>query len=255
MKLTVVGAGPAYTRRSAGLSSSCYLVEEGETRICFDIGQGSFAALGSRLPPESLTAMMISHLHPDHHIDLVPLRHYLRWGCGPGHSLALHAPVGLRARYDVLMHEPDFLSCLPGSGLELEPGRRTIGELEVEIGVVTHVGPSFAFRITPAGAADGPGLVYSGDCGRMADLLALVRPRDTLLSEAAFGALPNEPAAMHLDAAEAAAVARDGGASRLILTHVLDQAVAGAATRARRTFDGPVAMARPGLVLEHLEEG
>lgn len=254
MKLTIVGAGPAYTRR-AGRASSCYLVEEGETRVVFDIGQGSFAALGSRLPPESLTAMMISHLHPDHHIDLVPLRHYLRWGCAPGQRLPLHAPVGLRERYDVLMAERDFLGCLPGAELELEPGERTIGRLRVQIGAVTHVGPSFGFRITPAAAPDGPGLVYSGDCGRMDDLLTLVRPGDTLLSEAAFGALPNEPAAMHLDAAEAATVAREGGAVRLLLTHVLDDAVPGAAARARRIFDGPVAMARPGMVVDGLGGG
>lgn len=249
MKLTVVGSGPAYTRRP-GRSSSSYLVEHGRTRVLFDIGQGSFASLGSRMAPETLDAVFVSHLHPDHHIDLVPLRHYLRYGCDPGHELALHAPPGLRARYDVLMNEPDFLSCLPGGGIELEPGPRTVGDLHIEVGSVTHVGPSFGFRITPTAMPDGPGLVYSGDCGRMADLLALVRPGDILLSEAAFGGLPNEPPAMHMDAAEAATVARDGGASRLIMTHVLDEGAPGAAARARRTFDGPVAMARPGMVVE-----
>jgi ribonuclease BN (tRNA processing enzyme) len=247
VRLTVIGPGPAFTRRR-NRPSSCYLVEHAGTAIVFDLGQGSFAGLGSRRVPESLDALFISHLHPDHHIDLVPLRHYLRYGCRPAGQIALHAPPGLRARYDVMLGEADFLECLPGE--ELAPGERTVGALHVEIRPVTHVGPSFGFRVRPAADPGGPGLVYSGDVARTQDLLALVRPGDALLSEAAFGAAPNEPEAMHLDAEMAASAARDGRAARLILTHILDDGVQGAAALARKTFRGPVLMARPGLVVE-----
>ncbi|HEV7603867.1 MAG TPA: MBL fold metallo-hydrolase, partial [Candidatus Limnocylindrales bacterium] len=78
MRLDVIGAGPAYTDR-AGATGSAYLLRSGETSILLDLGQGSFPRLAGILDPADLDAVLISHLHPDHWVDLVPLRHYLRW--------------------------------------------------------------------------------------------------------------------------------------------------------------------------------
>ena len=243
LRLTIIGPGPAYTRRR-GRTSSCYLVEGGGTAIVLDLGHGSFASLGAIRDPRALDAIFVSHLHADHHIDLVPMRHYLKYGCDAEASVALHAPAGIRARYDVLNAIDDFLEGLPGP--DLTAGRHRVGALVVEAGHVTHTDDSYGFRVTLGD--DGPGLVYSGDCGRTADLLALVRPGDTLLSEAAWGASQSVEEAHHLTAAQAAGVARDGRAARLILTHVLDEGGPTAALRiARRIFDGPTHLAAPGL--------
>ena len=243
LHLTVIGPGPAYTRRR-GRTSSCYLVEGGETAILLDLGQGSFAALGARREPRTLDAIFISHLHPDHHIDLVAMRHYLKYGCPDASTVPLHAPGDIRERYDVLNGEIGFLDALPG--VPLIAGRRRVGDLVVRSERVTHTDSSYGFRVTIGD--DGPGLVYSGDCGRGADLLALLRPGDTLLSEAAWGIGDSIEVAEHLTAVEAATVARDAGAARLILTHVLDEGRPAAALRAaQRVFDGPATLAAPGL--------
>src|SRR3989337_1793294 len=215
LRLTVIGPGPAYTRRR-GRTSSCYLVEGGGTAIVLDLGQGSFAALGARREPRTLDAIFISHLHPDHHIDLVALRHYLKSGCPTATTVPLHAPGDIRARYDVLNGEIGCLDALPGP--PLVAGRRQVGALVVQAERVTHTDSSYGFRVTLGDG--GPGLGYSGDCGRMAPL----------------------------PATEAATGARDGGASRLILTHVLDEGRPVASLRAaQRVFDGPVQLAAPGL--------
>jgi ribonuclease BN (tRNA processing enzyme) len=272
LRLTVIGPGPAYTRRR-GRTSSCYLVRGGGSAVVLDMGHGSFAALGALLDPRTLDAIFISHLHPDHHIDLVPMRHYLKFGCSMAAKVPLHAPEGIRARYDALNDEPGFLDALPGP--PLVAGRLPIGALTVEAKRVTHTDSSYAFRVALAGGGsgprdgpggsgpgdgpggsgpghgpgdDGPGLVYSGDCGRGADLLALLRPGDTLLSEAAWGANPAIEEVEHLTAADAAAVAREGGAARLILTHILDDSRPIAALRiARGVYSGPVQLAAPGM--------
>src|SRR4029453_11445952 len=118
LRLTVVGPGPAYTRRR-GRTSSCYLVELGETTIVLDIGHGSFASLGARVEPRTIDAIFISHLHPDHHIDLVALRHYLKYGAVPEGSVPLIAPEGIRAPYDVLNGVDGFLDELPGPALSV----------------------------------------------------------------------------------------------------------------------------------------
>jgi ribonuclease BN (tRNA processing enzyme) len=78
VRLTVLGAGPAYTDRE-GASGAAYLVSDGDTNLLLDLGHGSFTRLFPHVHPTRLDAIVISHLHPDHFVDLVPLRHYLRY--------------------------------------------------------------------------------------------------------------------------------------------------------------------------------
>src|SRR5262245_3402563 len=96
LTLTVIGCAPAWST-DPSRPSSCYLVETGDDAMVLDLGQGSFAALAQVRPPETLAAVVISHLHPDHHVDLVALRHYLAFGRGGGieHHIELHAPAPL----------------------------------------------------------------------------------------------------------------------------------------------------------------
>lgn len=243
LRLTVIGPGPAYTRRR-GRTSSCYVVEGGGSCIVLDIGHGSFASLGARMEPRTIDGIFVSHLHPDHHIDLVPLRHYLKYAAATEGSVPLTAPAGIRERYDVLNGVEGFLDELPGPTLSM--GAYRVGALTVEARRVTHTDDSYGFRVSIGD--DGPGLVYSGDCGRPEDLLELVRPGDTLLSEAAWGTIAPVEAAWHMTAEQAAGVARDGRAGRLILTHVLDEGRPIASLGiARRAFDGPSDLAAPGM--------
>lgn len=249
MRLTIVGCAPAYTLRS-GRASSCYLVESEQAAVLLDLGQGSFAALGAYLDPRRLTAVFVSHLHPDHNADLVSLRHYLRYACHPPGEVALHAPAELRARYDALLGEKHFLAALPGE--DLAPGTLEVEDLVVHAVPVTHALNSYAFRVSLAGGGR-PGLVYSGDCGRAEDLLPMVQDGDTLLCEASWGAspVPPEGEALHLTALDAASVARKRRAARLLLTHVLDEYDPPAAlARAREAFPGPVALAEPGMAFD-----
>ena len=245
LRLTVIGPGPAYTRRAA--ASSCYLVEADDAALVLDLGHGSFQALARRREPASVAAVAISHLHPDHHIDLVPLRHYLMYAPHPVGQLDLHAPAGLRERYDALNGEPGFLDVF-GVRPDLAPGRRRVGPFELTIERVTHTASSFGFRVARAGR-EGPGLVYSGDCGRPEDLLPLVLPGDSLLCEASWGSGPAVEEVEHMTAAQAGWAAREGGAARLVLTHVLDEFARGSLPAARREFRGPVGLARPGLTI------
>jgi ribonuclease BN (tRNA processing enzyme) len=248
VRVTIVGCAPAFTLRP-GRASSCYLVEEEGAALVLDLGQGAFSALAGHRDPRSVRAVVISHLHADHGVDLVALRHYLRYGTDGTASVELHAPPELRERYDRLLGEPGFLDDLPGDALA--PGTRTIGPFDLEIAPVTHAQSSFAFRVTSAGGDDRPGLVYSGDCGRWEDLLSLLRPADTLLCEAYFGEREAVSEAGHLDAGLAGRAAGEGRAARLVLTHIGDGHDPGAtARRAAGAFDGQILIADPGLRLD-----
>jgi ribonuclease BN (tRNA processing enzyme) len=276
MELIVIGAGPAYTDRRGAAAASYLLLAEGAA-LLLDMGQGAFPNLASTLEPSSLTAVLISHLHPDHFVDLVPLRHYLRFEFDPPRRVRVVGPAGLGDRLDALHAHPGFAA----AALDVEPqsaGIQRIGPFEVEARLVTHTNESYAIRVSvasgsasdaataagaapaawgawgaPAAAVSGaasasaPGLVYSGDCARAEDLVPLIRPGDTLLSEASFGAGPVPPGAEHLTAADAARAAAAGSAGRLLLTHVQmgygrDETLAAA----QSAFSGPIRLVTEG---------
>lgn len=247
MWLTVLGAGPAYTDRE-GAAGACYLVSLGSTAMLLDLGQGSFPRIFPHVRPEDLDAVVVSHLHPDHFVDLVPLRHYLRYELEPRRRVRVIGPSDLGGRLDALHAMPGF-SAEALDLTTLGEATHAVGALTVEGRLVTHTAESYAIRVAPA--AGGPGLVYSGDCGRADDIAPLVRPGDTILSEASFGPGPVPPGAIHLDAPAVGRLAVSTGAARTLLTHLQmghDPEATVAACRA--VYDGPVEMVWPGTRLE-----
>jgi ribonuclease BN (tRNA processing enzyme) len=246
VRLSVLGAGPAYTSRPDA-AGAAYLLTSDSTNLLLDLGQGSFPRIFPYVEPAQLDAVIVSHLHPDHFVDLVPLRHYLRYEFEPPRHVRVIAPSGLGDRLDALHAEPGFSA----EALDCEvlgTGPHRIGSLMVEGRLVAHTDESYAIR---ASAADGPGLVYSGDCGRASDLAPLIRPGDTLLTEVTFGPGPVPPGVMHLDGpavGELAAATRPG---RVLLTHLLagrdvDATIASIRTR----WDGPLEFVWPGTEID-----
>jgi ribonuclease BN (tRNA processing enzyme) len=247
LKLTILGSSAAWAVRPAR-PSSCYMLEIGEAAILLDLGQGSLASVFPHRDPATLSAVVVSHMHGDHHVDLIPLRNLLYYDYGEPRSIGLHLPAGLRDRYDVFMGEPGFLDFLAGA--DVAEGNWEIGPFTIQAHPVTHSENSHAFRVTDSAEPDGPGLVYSGDCGVADDLLPLIREGDTVLCEAFWSTLEPIPSANHLSAPEAADVARRGGAGHLILTHILESHDPRAALRAAEgIFPGPVSLAEPEMVV------
>jgi ribonuclease BN (tRNA processing enzyme) len=247
MRLDVIGAGPAYTDRP-GATGASYLLRHDGASLVLDLGQGSFPRLAGLIDPADLGAVVVSHLHPDHFIDLVALRHYLRWE-PPRRRVRVIGPDGLGARLDALHDDPDFSA----AALDIEAldeGSIAIGLFMLEVGRVTHTDSSYGFRVSPVDAgADVPGLVYSGDCGKADDLDALVRPGDTLLCEVSFGPGPVVPGAEHLDGPAVGDLARRTMAGRVLLTHLqMGHHRGETVDSVRARFDGgPVELVDPGF--------
>lgn len=246
MLLTVLGAGPAYTDR-ADAAGAAYLVRHEGTSLLLDLGQGAFPRIFAHLHPTALDAVVVSHLHADHFIDLVPMRHYLRYEFEPSRRARVIGPRELPARLDALHAEPGFTDAVLDCEI-LGTGVRQIGSLTLEGRLVPHTAESYAMRVA---AGDGPGLVYSGDCGRGSDLAPLIRPGDTLLTEVTFGPGPVPAGAQHLDGPDVGDLATLARPGRVLLTHVLagrDLDATLAAVRAR--WDGPVEFVWPGSQLD-----
>jgi len=247
MRLDVVGAGPAYTDR-LGATGAAYLLRAGESSLLLDLGQGSFPRLAGLLDPGALDAVVISHLHPDHFVDLVPLRHYLRYEGSP-RRVRVIGPAGLAGRLDALFGLPGFTA----EALDVEThgeGNAVVGEFELEVARVTHTESSVAVRVTTLadGRPSSTGLVYSGDCGRAEDLDPLIRPGDTVLCEVSFGTGPVPDGVRHLDGPAVGELASRTRAGRVLLTHLLmGFARAQTIDSVRACYDGPVELVDPGF--------
>ena len=77
-RLTIAGSSSSIPRPDRACSS--YLVDDGETSIVLDLGTGAFSNLRRYVDYDRLGAVVISHMHADHFIDLIPLRYALRYG-------------------------------------------------------------------------------------------------------------------------------------------------------------------------------
>jgi ribonuclease BN (tRNA processing enzyme) len=241
LELEILGAGPAYTDRP-GSAGAAYLVRAGSTTLVLDLGQGSFPRLAGALEPSTIDAVLVSHLHPDHFIDLVALRHYLRWQFQPERHVRVIAPPGLEQRIDALHDEPGFTAAT--LDVEQIAGTIELDGVRVDAARVAHTDDSHAFRVS---LAAGSGLVYSGDCGRAEDLDALVHPGDALLCEVSFGPGPVPRDALHLDGLAVGALAARTQAGRVLLTHLqmgYDAAETMASVASR--YAGPIEFVEPG---------
>ena len=79
MELTVLGCSGSFGAPPAGACSG-YLVRHGSTAIWMDCGNGTFAHLQEHVGVEDLDAVVITHEHPDHCVDVYGLHILLRYG-------------------------------------------------------------------------------------------------------------------------------------------------------------------------------
>ena len=267
LTLTVLGSAGAY-RTHEGSRASGYLVQYGATTLVIDLGHGTYAPLAAHLGMHALphiSAVAISHLHPDHWVDVAALRHALVHGNKVGsdaRSVAVISPSGLAPRLATLLDERTPEEQAAGAHDSLQPfafstwrsdaalpplgGGRflPVGDLTLQSARVRHTGESYALRVA---AGDGPGLTYSGDVSHWEDLAAIVQPGDTLLCEAAGGAAEWREGDTHVTAYGAGKAAATAGAAKLLLTHFGAEVDPSEAVRAAaKEFAGEIVAVREG---------
>ena len=84
MKLTIVGCTGSFP--GPGSPASCYLLtaNDGERtwKIVMDLGSGALGAIQRYTDLEDIDAIFLTHLHPDHCMDLCGLHVAVRWKPG-----------------------------------------------------------------------------------------------------------------------------------------------------------------------------
>jgi ribonuclease BN (tRNA processing enzyme) len=255
VRLTVVGCAGSFP--SPDSPASCYLVEaddaDGRTwHVLLDLGSGALGPLQRHTRLEALDAVVLSHLHPDHFMDVCGLyvaRRYRPEGAIPG-ALPVYGPAGVGGRIaQAYGADPAALSDIVDFREMADGHPVTLGPLTVTPYRVEHPVEAYGLRVEARAGRRSEVLAYSGDTDACEGLLPLARGADLFLAEASFQEGRDEARGVHLTGRRAGRAAADAGCRRLLLTHVpvwTDPEVVLA--EARSAFPGPVELARPGAV-------
>ena len=243
MRLTVLGCSGTFP----GPDSPCsgYLVEHDGYRVVVDLGAGALGPLQRHCDLLDIDAVVVSHLHTDHCIDLVAYayaRRYHPGGVPP--RLPVHGPVGTCERIRDAFEAP------PADGLlevydfrDLGTGPVALGPFTLTTAVVNHPVESRAIRLEAGGRT----LVYSSDSGECDALVDLAQGADLFLCEASWPSDPVPPPDIHLTGRQAGEHAARAQVPRLVLTHLMPFADRGVMlAEARDAYGGPLELAHCG---------
>jgi ribonuclease BN (tRNA processing enzyme) len=241
VELTVLGCSGSFGHPTGGACSG-YLLRQGATLVWVDCGNGTLANLQRHADPADLSAVVITHQHPDHCVDLYGLHVLWRYGY-ERRDLPVFTPAGVEGTLGALVGG-DFGGAFAFHALG-DGDAVDVGELHLAFSRTDHPPPTLAVEATGGGKR----LVYTSDTGPDWTVGAFAPGADLVVSEATYQGEVG-PTAIHLTATQAGEGARAAQARRLLVTHVwpfLDPAVSVA--EAEAAFGRPVTLAAPHLTV------
>ncbi len=255
LELLLLGTGSPVP--STNRSGPSQLISGGEVRILVDCGWGATRRLYlARVPPQTIDAVLFTHLHSDHISDFADFL-VMRWTGGITAPLPVYGPVGTAAMVDGfrqalaedtkfrLAHHGEKLSAI-GTACQVQeisagetpaPIAR-VGDITVSAFAVDHrpVMPAFGFRVERGGRV----ITISGDTNPCPGLVSGARGADILVCDSqhrgmmeAFeenlrragndlqASLLLDSHTYHASTEDAASVAKAAGVKHLVLSHLM----------------------------------
>lgn len=263
MRLTVLGKSPAWQDVDGACSG--YLLEEGGTHVVLDCGNGVFGKLRRFVDYVDVDAVVVSHMHADHFIDLVPYSYALihaprqqpvavppwpgtdsparpRAVLPPGGRATLRKVVGAWGSEDLVEQAFEVEEYAAEAVVE-------VGPLRFSFSPVPHFVAAFGVSVTSANG--GGRLAFGSDSRPAQELVDLARGADLLIAEATLPRPERTGVRGHLTAGEAGDHGRRAEVGRVVLTHISDELdQEQAREQAAAAFGGPVDVAREGATYE-----
>ena len=207
MDIRILGCNGPYP--APGGACSGYLLAKGDDRVLLDCGPGVLARLMARFDPARLTAVLLSHGHADHCSDMMALRYYMDIRRQNGaKALDVYAPKDDTSPVlHFLAESESFRMHWIAAGDTLEAGK-----LNIRCAPARHPVPAVGFCIGTVG--------YTGDTNVLPGLADFYRDVCVLLADGFFLKSQWKDNSPHMAAYQAAELARDAGAGRLVITHL-----------------------------------
>jgi ribonuclease BN (tRNA processing enzyme) len=262
VRITVLGKSPAW--QDAGGACSGYLVQADGLTLLMDCGCGVFAKLRDHCDYTDVDVVLISHLHADHILDLVPYASALTYaprqqpvpvGGFPGTDdparPRLIAPAGAAVCFNRIcagtgMREGhvenafDLCEYGPDDAFDLGP-------LDVRFTSVPHFVQTNAIELREGDRR----FTFGADCAPNEALCEFAHDTSLLLIEATLPRPERDGSRGHLTPGEAGAHGRRAKARRLAITHFSDEMdESWVRVEAEAAFGGPVEVAHEGDVYE-----
>jgi ribonuclease BN (tRNA processing enzyme) len=251
MELEILGLGVG---APLGQGCPCYAVRTDSTLLLLDFGPGAHERAWQRDMLGRIDAIVISHMHLDHMLDLLPLSGEItEEAIGPN----ARRPIVWVPRENgrkVLGALAEALSSSAerfGEAFDLREydgsDELSVGDLRLTFAPIAHAITGYSPRVSDGQAT----LVYSADTAYRDELVEHCAGADLLLLESTY-LEPGEYLQRqgHMTGEQAAQVAQLAGARRLVLTHTMPFKEENEENlrRARARFGGDVQLAARGAV-------
>ena len=257
----MLGKSPSW--QDAGGACSGYLVQADGTNLLVDCGNGVFGKLREQIDYVDLDAAVISHLHADHWLDLVPYSYALTYApkqqpvpvhtwpgtdsparprliAPPGSIKTFRQVVGAWGNEDLIENAFEIQEYAAGD-------TPAVGPIEISFHPVPHFIDTFAISVR---CGDGRA-VFGADSRPGDELIEIARDADLLVVEATLPRPERTGVRGHMTPEEAGAHAKQAGVKRVVITHISeDLGEEWAREEAERGFGGPVEVARGGAQYE-----
>lgn len=244
LQLTILGCSGSY----AGPDGACtgYLIESAEKAVWLDAGPGTLANLQKYRTLDQLDALVLTHEHADHWLEVPVLINALRYYVGR-FGFPVYSNASTREMASRVMDDPkgmaevfDWHTVADGDTVEIGDQQWSFSETE-------HYVPTLAARVDSGGRS----MLFSADTGPDWSPGAVGQSPSTLLCESTFADRVGNEEILHLSASEAASFATRFDAGRLILTHLApgEDPVVHAAAAAQH-YAGKIEVAEVGAVYD-----
>jgi ribonuclease BN (tRNA processing enzyme) len=272
-----VKGGPAI-RPGSNMPTST-LVSMGGQTILVDAGLGAARAVCEQgVALTGIDAILVTHLHSDHYLELGPLLH-TAWTAGLNRTVPVYGPPRLAQYWQAFLAsmEEDIAIRIADEGrpdlaglIDLRPmpdDPFTLGEITVSAIENDHppVVPSYALRFETGTNR----VVLSGDTAPVPQMVDFAKGADLLVHEAMLtegvdalmarmtngdDRLRTHILRSHTDAEDAGRIATEAGVKHLALNHFVPDGIPGFTedhweAAVRKTWDGPLTLGRDGMRL------
>jgi ribonuclease BN (tRNA processing enzyme) len=244
LSVTVLGSSGSY----ASSENPCtgFVLRSAEAVVLFDCGPGTAGPLQEAVDLDEISAIVISHCHPDHWLELPVLRNVFIW-FHPRSGIPVYGTARTREMERALRVEvPDGPTPFAWSTIDAESAL-SIGDQRWTFDRTDHPVETLAARV----AVGDRTALFTSDTGPGWTFADFGSDVDIAFCDASHLVTEEDRGIPHMSAREAAQRAEAATVRRLVLTHLMPGSDPVAHRKeASAVYGGPIDVALAGSVFE-----